>query len=153
MAGTIRAIHIARERKGAMEDLQQVELVAGQGLRGESHCAADNPPERQLTLIAVEEVARARAAGINITSQTSRRNIATEGIDLNALVGRRFRVGAAIAEGMELCEPCAYLGGQLAGDGSKPADIVAALTHRAGLRARIITGGAARVGDAVEELE
>jgi MOSC domain-containing protein YiiM len=153
MTGIIRAIHIARERRGAMEEMSEVELVADCGVSGDAHFAIDTPHESQLTLIAEEEIARARAAGINITASASRRNLATGGIDLNALVGRRFRVGDAVAEGMELCEPCAYLGGQLADEKNKPAAVVAALTHRAGLRARIVEGGIARVGDTVEEIK
>ena len=46
-----------------------------------------------------------------MTAAESRRQVATRGVDLNALVGRRFNVGELECEGMELCEPCAHLQG------------------------------------------
>jgi MOSC domain-containing protein YiiM len=39
----------------------------------------------------------------------SRRNVLTRGVDVNALVGRRFRVGDVLCAGRRLCEPCAHL--------------------------------------------
>jgi MOSC domain-containing protein YiiM len=39
----------------------------------------------------------------------ARRNGITRGIDLNALVGRRFPVGDVECLGQRLCEPCAHL--------------------------------------------
>ena len=47
--------------------------------------------------------------GIEITAAESRRNVLTRGIDLNALVGKRFRVGDVECVGVELCEPCKHL--------------------------------------------
>ena len=73
----------------------------------------------------------------------ARRNVVTRGIDLNALVGRRFRVGEAECVGRRLCEPCAHLQ-RLTHPG-----ILRDLVHRGGLRADILAGGAIRVGDAV----
>ena len=39
----------------------------------------------------------------------ARRNIVTSGIDLNTLVGKRFRIGEVECVGRRLCEPCAHL--------------------------------------------
>ncbi len=39
--------------------------------------------------------------GIVLSAAESRRNVATRGIDLNALVGRRFRVGTVECEAMQ----------------------------------------------------
>jgi MOSC domain-containing protein YiiM len=46
---------------------------------------------------------------IEITAAESRRNVLTRGIDLNALVGRRFRIGEVECLGVELCHPCKHL--------------------------------------------
>jgi MOSC domain-containing protein YiiM len=69
--------------------------------------------------------------------------VLTSGIDLNALVGRHFRVGGVECYGVELCEPCRTLEGM-----TRPG-IVKAYVHRAGLNADILTDGEIRVGDAV----
>ena len=72
--------------------------------------------------------------------------LTTRGIDLNALVGRRFRVGDVLCEGMRLCEPCEYLEGLLKKSLLQP------LLHRGGLRADVLEDGEIRVGDLVKAL-
>ncbi len=67
----------------------------------------------------------------------------TSGVDLQALVGRQFRVGEVVLRGNRACEPCRYLD-RVTGQPAK-----AALRGRGGLRATVITGGAVRVGDSV----
>ena len=70
----------------------------------------------------------------------------TRGIDVNALVGERFRVGNVECFGVELCEPCTTLQ-KLTRPG-----VVKAYVHRAGLNADILTDGEIAVGDAVERV-
>jgi MOSC domain-containing protein YiiM len=74
----------------------------------------------------------------------SRRNITTRGIRLNDLVGKEFRIGDVRARGTKLCEPCTHLEA-LTG---KP--LIKPLTHRAGLRADLLTSGRISVGDPIE---
>jgi hypothetical protein len=69
------------------------------------------------------------------------------GIALNELVGREFTLGGAVISGVELCEPCATLGRRLSTTEVSPAAVVAAFTHRAGLRARIVSGGTVQPSD------
>jgi MOSC domain-containing protein YiiM len=64
----------------------------------------------------------------------ARRNVVTRGIDLDALVGRRFRVGVECL-GQRLCEPCSHLG-HLTTKG-----VLRELIHRGGLRADVLTDG------------
>ena len=70
----------------------------------------------------------------------------TRGIDVNALVGRRFRVGDVEAVGIELCEPCSHLQ-KLTQPG-----VMRGLVHRAGINADVTSGGEIAVGDEVEDL-
>src|SRR5690606_11780308 len=96
----------------------------------------------QATLIEREEVDR-----FNNSFHTTfgpghfRRNIVTTGVRLNDLVGQRFTVGAAVLEGIRLCEPCAYLGSMLG------PEVVKAMVHKAGLRVRILVGATVKPGD------
>ena len=64
-------------------------------------------------------------------------------MDLDALVGHRFRVGEVELRGERPCEPCRYLD-RVTGQPAK-----AALRGRGGLRATVLTGGRLRVGDLV----
>jgi MOSC domain-containing protein YiiM len=67
-------------------------------------------------------------------------------VDLNALVGKRFRVGQVECFGVELCEPCSHVEAM-----TRPG-IIKELVHRAGINADIVTGGTIHLGDAVTEL-
>jgi MOSC domain-containing protein YiiM len=67
----------------------------------------------------------------------------TRGIRLNDLCGKRFKVGAAILEGIELCEPCGLFAKR-----TRP-EILKFFVRKGGLRARIVGGGEIRVGDTI----
>ncbi|HZQ49088.1 MAG TPA: MOSC domain-containing protein [Candidatus Dormibacteraeota bacterium] len=150
--GTVEHIHIARLRSGPTEAVPAIDLVRGAGIIGdrneikagewdESHIG------EELTLVEAEALERlAREHDIHLEPGDTRRNVTTRGVSLNALLGRRFRVGEVIAEGVELCEPCTHLQSML----GKP--IVRPLVHRAGLRALLVNSGRVRVGDVVEDL-
>jgi MOSC domain-containing protein YiiM len=87
--------------------------------------------------------ALAREHGIELAAGETRRNLTTRGVNLNELVGRRFRVGDVLCQGTCLCEPCRYLA-DLTG---RP--LLRPLVHRGGLRADILSGGVIRRGDQV----
>jgi hypothetical protein len=66
------------------------------------------------------------------------------GIELNALVGRRFKVGNAECFGQRLCESCAHLQRLT----SKPGTL-RDLIHKGGLRADVLTDGEIHVGSEI----
>ena len=71
----------------------------------------------------------------------------TRGIDLNALVGKPFTIGAVQCLGQRLCEPCAHLE-RLTAKAGKPGTL-RALIHKGGLRADVLSDGEIRVGDEI----
>ena len=144
--GRVEAIFVGLKR-ALPEPVERVRAVAGRGLEGNRYFFDQAPPGRALTLIAVEALeAMAAETGIEVTGAESRRNVLTRGIDLNALVGARFRVGAVECVGIELCEPCTTLESL-----TKPG-VIKGLVHRGGLNADIQTDGEIAVGDDVEPL-
>jgi MOSC domain-containing protein YiiM len=142
--GYVEAINI-----GPAEQLpapvERVRAEAGKGLVGNRYYFDDGAkPGRALTLIAAEALeAMAAEDGIEITAAASRRNVLTRGIDVNALVGRRFRVGEVECVGVELCHPCKHLERM-----TKPG-VIKGLANRGGLNADILTDGDIAVGDEV----
>lgn len=143
--GRVESIFLS-VRKGDLPDpVESVRAVAGRGLEGNRYFYdADAPPGRALTLIAAEALEEGEVgSGVPLGAAESRRNVLTTGIDLNALVGRRFRVGDVECYGVELCEPCTTLEGM-----TRPG-VIKAYVHRAGLNADILTDGEIRVGDPV----
>ena len=142
--GTVEQIAIATERLELPAPVPAERAEAGHGLEGEYHWSATPEPGQNITLIAAEALEALRDdTGIELSHEASRRNVLTRGIDLNALVGRRFTVGRVECEGIELCEPCNTLA-KLTERG-----VLRGLVHRGGLRADILAGGEIAVGDAV----
>ncbi len=142
--GTVEQIAIAAERPQLPAPVPSVRAEAGHGLEGEYHWSLEPEPGQSLTLIAAEALDGLREdTGIDLSHEASRRNVLTRGIDLNALVGRRFSVGGVECEGVELCEPCTHLQAL-----TRPG-IIKELVHRAGLNADILNDGTIRVGDPV----
>ncbi|ELZ08992.1 MOSC domain-containing protein [Natrialba aegyptia] len=150
MAGRIHAIHIAPEQGAPMERVDRVMAVADRGLEGDRYYRAEGTFDARegsdLTLIERETLAAVeREYDIELEPGVHRRNVTTTGVPLNHLVGSRFRVGDAICEGTELCEPCSYLERHL-----DEAGIREALVHRGGLRARILEGESIAETDRIE---
>lgn len=150
--GIVEHIHIAAERGAPVRAVESIELVRGIGILGDRNQLEpgqwdDSHIGEELTLVEAEELERlARDHDIHLEPGDTRRNLTTRGIALNDLVGRRFRVGEVVAEGVELCEPCTDLQRML----GKP--IIKPLAHRAGLRALLVNSGTIYVGDQVQEL-
>ncbi|WP_276258384.1 MOSC domain-containing protein [Haloglomus litoreum] len=147
--GVVSAIHVAPEAGAPVESRETVTAEADAGLRGDRYFDETGTfAERDgsaITLIEREALDAVEADyDIDLDPGVHRRNVTTEGIALNHLVGERFRVGEAVCVGTELCEPCSYLERHLEREGVREA-----LVHRGGLRARIVEGGAIVIGDAV----
>jgi MOSC domain-containing protein YiiM len=144
--GNVLHIFVAPSRGAPMEPRDSVSAIAGTGLVGDRYAISANRRgvDYQLTLIEIENIeAFARAVSRPFTPGMPRRNVVTHGVALNDLCGMQFRVGDAVLEGIELCEPCALFA-QRAGR-----EVLKHFLHRGGLRTRIVEGGEIRVGDTV----
>lgn len=151
MSGWVEAIRVAPASGAPMVRVERVAAHAGGGLDGDRYhlgtgeFSSGTTSGRGLTLIAVESLAAANAEdpGLDVSPGDTRRNVTVSGVDLDALIGREFRVGSVRCAGVRLAEPCAYLEGCI----GRP--ILRQLAHRAGLRADILEGGEIAVGDEV----
>jgi MOSC domain-containing protein YiiM len=145
--GRVARIFIGPEESGPIQELASIEAVAGKGLRGDRYFDDGNEehdPALEVTLFSAEGLEEGRAAsGLDIEAEDMRRNLMTEGVLLSDLLGRRFSAGEVVLEGLEENPPCAHLQ-RLAG---KP--LLKPLIGRAGIRARIVTGGTIKKGDEI----
>ena len=129
----------------------EVKAVPGRGLEGDRYFSGSGTfsptpqkPDFEITLIELEQIETfAKAHSLPFTALHARRNIVTSGVALNDLVGAEFWVGEVRLRGVRLCEPCNYLAKI-----SFP-QTLKGLTHKAGLRAQIISAGTIHVGDLV----
>jgi MOSC domain-containing protein YiiM len=134
--------------------VDRVVAVAGHGLEGDRKYRREglpprkNGPDREITLIEAEAIeAVNRDYRVELSPIETRRNVVTRGVALNHLVGKRFRVGEAILQGIRLCEPCEHL------ESLTRPGVREALIHRGGLRAQILEGGTIRIGDPICSFE
>lgn len=144
---TIERIYISPTRGQSQTECTQVEVVAGKGIVGDRYFDRHDEPGQNITLIEAEELERFCAAlDLPCDLSITHRNLVTRGVRLNALVGRKFAIGNVRLYGVELCEPCRTLGERMATAELAPAAVVARLTHRAGLRADVLTSGSIVLG-------
>ena len=148
LVGSVEGLAIAPAAEAPMQLLDIAKAFAGRGLAGDRYAAgagtfsprASRRPGYDLTLIAAEVLDELAAAGHALDFAGTRRNVLSRGVDVNALVGRTFRIGQVVCQGSRLCEPCVHLDG-LSGPG-----LLRPLIHRGGLRADILTDGEVRLG-------
>jgi MOSC domain-containing protein YiiM len=144
MAGRVEGIFVTPTSGELPVSVPSVRALAGRGLEGNRYFFDEAPPGRALTLIAAEAVeALASEHGLSLEPAATRRNVLTRGIDVNDLVGKRFRVGDVECEGVELCEPCLHL------QSLTQPGVIKGLAHRGGLNADILSDGEIGVGDSI----
>jgi hypothetical protein len=141
--GTVAAILVAPTAESPLQRVDAVEALPGKGLAGDRYAngaGTFSAPGHgyELTLVEAEVLDE-----IQLAWEDARRNIVVKGMSLNALVGKRFRIGAVDCIGRRLAEPCAHLE-KLARPG-----LLRPLVHRGGLRADILRGGTISVGDEI----
>ena len=153
-AGTVEAVLVAPAAETAMVPLEGALARAGRGLRGDRYFdqrgtfSDAHDRGHDLTLMEGEVLDDVvLPAGGRLAAGDARRNIITRGVDLNALVGRRFAIGEVECFGQRLCEPCAHLE-RLTAQAGKPGTL-RALIHKGGLRADVLTDGEIRIGDPI----
>jgi MOSC domain-containing protein YiiM len=145
--GRVTDIFLAAAHGAPTEARDAVTAVAGRGLEGDRNFYAHgdgHDPADEITLIAAEGLARARADhGLELAPGEHRRQVVVEGVDLLALLGATVRVGEIDVEVIADNPGCRYLQ-DLTG---KP--MLRGLRRNGGVRGRIVTGGRVRVGDPV----
>lgn len=152
--GKVLAIHIASDSATASISVENVRAVPGRGLEGDRYFynkgfySKKPGPDREITLIEIESIeAFNQNFQMMVSPEDLRRNIVTQGISLNQLVGEEFVIGEVCLKGIRLCEPCMYLAHILGNT-----KIMRGLKHQGGLRAQILSEGLIKVSDAVKPL-
>ena len=146
-AGVVEHVFVAEAAEAPARAVDSAPAGAGRGLEGDRYFdGAGTFSERvgtgrEITLADADALRSAEVA-----PGEARRNVVVRGIDLDGLIGRRFRIGEVECVGRRRCEPCAHLQRL-----TRP-DVLRALVHRGGLRADVVSGGVVRVGDAVVAL-
>jgi MOSC domain-containing protein YiiM len=145
--GRVDAIVVRGTPREPARRIDSTSALAGIGLaddrlgqRGQAELST-----RQVTLIQAEHLAViAQLARVGpIDPIGLRRNLVVSGINLLALKNARLQVGGALLEIVGPCQPCSRME-EVIGPGG-----YAAMRGHGGMTARIVEGGAIRVGDPV----
>ena len=154
LTGVVELLAIAPLVEAPMQLVEQAHALAGRGLEGDRYANGTGTfsprgahrPGYELTLIAAEVVEELTARDAHLDFASTRRNVLTRGIDVNALVGRDFSIGDVQCRGLRLAEPCAHLE-RLQGPG-----LLRPLIHRGGLRVDILNDGYIAQGSPINTL-
>jgi MOSC domain-containing protein YiiM len=121
-------------------ETDQVECVAGRGLRGDRYFNFKENYKGQITFFSFElfEAMRGELDLPQAQPSATRRNVFLTGAELNPLVGQEFELQGVRFAGIEECRPCYWMNSAL-GVGAEQW-----LKGRGGLRARILTNGVLR---------
>lgn len=141
MSAKIIAVNTSANKGERKKNAGRANLLPGLGLEGDGHAGFAH---RQVSLLAMESIAKMRAKGLDVGPGDFAENLTTEGIDLAALpVGARLKIGDALLEvsqiGKECHTRCAIY--YQAGDCVMPKE---------GIFAVVLTGGPVAVGDTLE---
>lgn len=121
-------------------EVSSIECIAGRGIRGDRFLDYREDYKGQITFFSLEVLSDVgNQLGIAAVSPSAvRRNVITEGIDLNTLIGKRFRLQNVEFEGVCECKPCYWMDQAIAPGAEN------LLQGRGGLRAKILTTGVIR---------
>ena len=144
--GKVLEIGIYKNKGDEIVKVNNVEAIKGKGLVNERHFKENNEKRCQITLIEIENINHYnKITGTMIPAINFLRNIITEGIQLNELVGKEFFIGAVKAKAHDLCRPCKYLQESL-----HQKNIIKELLLTGGLRCEILSSGRIYINDQIK---
>ena len=143
--GKVLEIGISENKSNKIVNVNEVKAIKGKGLVGEKHFKENNSKRCQITLIEIENInSYNKITGTRIPAINFLRNIVTEGIQLNVLVGKEFFIGTVKVKAHDLCRPCKNLQESL-----QQKNTVKELLHIGGLRCEILSNGKIFINDQI----
>ena len=132
-----------------IKEVKTIDVIKNQGIVGDRHFREFNDPFSQLTLIESENIDYYNLKyKLDIPYIDFRRNIVTEGIELNELVGKKILIGDVRVEGIDLCRPCRHLNEIL-----NQNNILKEFLRRGGLRCQILNSSKINLGDQIKIID
>ena len=139
-------IGIAKNTGSKMLNVSSVEALAGKGLLNDRKFMNNNNNKSQLTFIEIENINYVNKILVSkIPAINFRRNIITQGVNLNDLNGKEFFVGPVKVKAHDLCRPCKYLQQLL-----NQKNLMKELLLKGGLRCEILIDGKISIGDIIK---
>lgn len=115
----IIAIFTAPDRGKPMVSHPAIKAIKGLGLEGDRYALQKgswmakgetvHKKKRNVTLMssaAMQIANNLRSFTTSFTMRETRRNVFVDGLDVNVLIGKEFRIGSVLCRGIEYAEPC-----------------------------------------------
>lgn len=136
----VERVFVCLVHRFPMHEVEEGELIADKGLKGCIHGKARS--NRQVLLMSAEVLET-----LKLEPGAVKENITTRGQDFTQIsAGHRLRIGDAVMEATEPCEPCYRMDEIREG-------LKAELRGRRGWLFRVVQGGNVRRGDQIEFVE
>ena len=141
-------IGISKKNSEKISEISKIEVLSGKGIIGDRHFCDLNNNKGQITLIEKENIDYYNNKyKTEISYIDFRRNIITEGIELNNLIKKKIEIGTVKIFPYELCRPCLHLERMVKGK-----DIIKEFLLRGGLRCEVLVSGKIKIGDTIRIL-
>ena len=136
---------ISKTNSQNINEVNEIEVLSGKGVLGDRHFYEDNNYKGQITLIEKENIDYYNNKyKTKIPYIDFRRNIVTQGIELNSLIKKEIKIGTIKILPYELCKPCLHLEQMVNGK-----DIIKEFLKKGGLRCEVLISGKVKVGDKI----
>ena len=139
-------IGITKSKNQKIQEVEEINVLAGEGIIGDRYFDESTEDRNQLTLIESENIDYYNQKfNLKIPYLNFRRNIVTKDIKLNDLIGKKIIIGKTKIKGIDLCRPCKSLQKNLGQD-----NIIKEFLRKGGLRCEILTSANIKVGDEIK---
>ena len=139
---------IAKNNNQKIQEVEKIELLSGKGVIEDRHFQESNDARTQITLIESENIDYFnKKFNVQIPYVDFRRNIITQGIELNKFIGKKLMIGETKIEGKNLCRPCKHLQELLNHE-----EIIKEFIQKGGLRCEILVSGIIKVADKIKTI-
>ena len=141
-------IDICKKNNQKINEISEIEVLSGKGILSDRHFHDYNDHKGQITLIEKKNINYYNNKyKTKIPYIDFRRNIVTEGIELNSLIKKEIEIGTIKILPYQLCKPCLHLEQML---NSK--NIIKEFLRKGGLRCEVLVPGKVKIGDKIKIL-
>jgi|TARA_B110000438_G_C15813696_1_gene650896 MOSC domain-containing protein YiiM len=141
-------IGLCKIKSQKVDEVSKIKVLSNKGIIGDRHFHDHQSYKGQITLIEKENIDYYNNKyNTKISYIDFRRNVITEGIELNDLVRKEIEVGTVKILPYELCRPCSHLE-QMVGYNN----IIKEFLRKGGLRCKVLVSGEVNIGDKIKIL-
>ena len=141
-------IGISEKNRQKINEISDIEVLSGKGILGDRHFRDHSGHKGHITLIEKENIDYYNNKyKTKIPYIDFRRNIVTEGIELNSLIKKEIKIGKIKILPYQLCRPCLHLEQMLNNE-----NIIKEFLRKGGLRCEVLVSGKVKIGDKIKIL-